>query len=97
MHYIYLGKRIMLILRKRGNEQELNGIWLATVKKHHESLKADIPGFGGFTVKGYEHEGNWLFLRDDYDDFEEAALKACELISHGDPRVGRETAKAPVV
>jgi hypothetical protein len=97
MHYIYQGKRILLILRKRGNEPELNGIWLATVRKHHESLKNDIPGFGVFTVKGYEQEGNWLFLRDKTDDFEENAIKACELISRGDPRVGRETKKAPIV
>jgi hypothetical protein len=96
MHYIYLGKKIMLILRKRGNEPELNGLWLATVIKHHESLKNDVPGLGGFTVKGYEHQGNWLFLQDDYPDFEEAAIKACELITRGDPRVGRETAKGPI-
>jgi len=97
MYYIYLGKKIMLILRKRANEPELNGIWLATEKKHHESLKIELPGFGGFTVKGYEHQGNWLFLRDDFDDFEGTAIKVCELISHGDLRIGRETAKGPIV
>ncbi|MDB5136600.1 MAG: hypothetical protein JWP37_3203 [Mucilaginibacter sp.] len=46
MHYIYLGKRIMLILRKQDNQPELNGIWLATSREHHQSLKKNYPGTG---------------------------------------------------
>ena len=96
MHYIYLVKKIMLILRKRDNEPELNGIWVATGKEHHQSLKKDIPEFGPFFIDGDERHGNWLLIRDDAEDFEEAAIKVCELISHGDHRIGRLTEKAPI-
>ncbi|MDB5022841.1 MAG: hypothetical protein JWP78_596 [Mucilaginibacter sp.] len=46
MHYLYLGKRIRFILRRQDNEPDLNGIWIATSKQHHPSLKKDIPGIG---------------------------------------------------
>src|SRR5665213_648586 len=81
MHYIYLGKRIMLILRRRENEPELNGIWIATGKEYHQSLKNNVPELGAFFIDNNERHGNWLFLRDDMDDFEGAAIKICELIS----------------
>jgi hypothetical protein len=96
MHYIYLAKKIMLILRKRDNEPELNGIWVATDKKHHQSLKKNIPEFDPFFIDGDERHGNWLLIKDDAENFEEAAIKVCELISHGDHRIGRLTEKAPI-
>ncbi len=89
MHYIYWGKRIMLILRRSGKEPDLNGIWVATDKVHHESLKNDIPELGPFIMNGDERHGNWLLLQDDAEDFEGAAIKVCELITHGDARIGR--------
>ncbi|HTD98333.1 MAG TPA: hypothetical protein VK668_03570 [Mucilaginibacter sp.] len=96
MHYVYLAKRIMLILRKRDNEPELNGIWVATDKKHHKDLKKSIPELGAFFIDGDERHGNWLLISPDAEDFEGAAIKICELISHGDPRIGRLTEKGPV-
>jgi hypothetical protein len=95
MHYIYLGKRIMLILRKRNNEPEWNGVWVATSWAHHESLKNEVPEFGAFSFEGDERQGNWLMISDDAEDFEGAAIKVCELISHGDLRIGKVTEKAP--
>jgi hypothetical protein len=97
MHYVYRGKRIMLILRKRNNEPEFNGIWVATSKIHHESLKSDIPELGGFFVNGDERHGNWLLIHDCVEGFEEAAISICELITHGDPRIGNVTEKSPIV
>jgi hypothetical protein len=88
MHYIYLGKRIMLILRQSKNQPELNGVWVATTTRHHESLQIIIPELGGFIMDGKEQHGNWLFIRDNEEDFEGAVIKVCELISHGDPRIG---------
>ena len=88
MNYIYIGKKIMLILRKRDNEADLNGIWVATSKKYHESLKKEIPELGAFSITGDERLGNWLLIPDNSDDFEAAGIKICELITHHDPRVG---------
>jgi len=96
MHYIYLSKRIMLILRKRENEPELNGIWVATDKIHHENLKQEAPELGAFFIDGDERHGNWLLISPDAEDFEGAVIKICEMIAHGDPRIGRLTEKAPM-
>ncbi|MDB4904839.1 MAG: hypothetical protein JWQ63_4120 [Mucilaginibacter sp.] len=96
MHYIYLGKRIMLILRRRDNESDLNGIWVATSKEHHQSLKNDIQELGAFFINGDERHGNWLLIQDNSEDFENAAIKVCELISHYDTRIGNLTEKAPL-
>jgi len=43
-----------------------------------------------------ERESNWLLLPIDAEDFETSAIKICEMISHGDTRVGRFTKKAPL-
>ena len=95
MHYVYWRKKIMLILRKRDNLPEMNGIWVATNKEYHQSLKEDISEFGPFFIDGDERHGNWLLIQADAENLEEAAIKLCELISHGDPRIGRLTEKAP--
>lgn len=96
MHYIYLGKKIMLILRERGNEPELNGIWAAVNKKHHKSLKKEVSEFRVLSVNDDERQGNWLFIPVNTEEFEAAAIKLCELIAHGDQRIGRPTKKPPV-
>jgi hypothetical protein len=91
MHYIYLGKRIMLILRKSNDQPEWNGIWVATGKEHHESLKNNIRELGAFFLSGNERHGHWLLMKDNVEDFEGAAIKVCEMIAHGDARIGKET------
>lgn len=96
MHYIYLDKKIMLILRKRDNQPELNGIWVATSKGHHQNLQTNIPELGAFFIDGDGRHGNWLLIKDDEDDFEGAAIKVCEMISHGNPAIGKLTEKAPL-
>ena len=96
MHYIYWGKKIMLILRSRGNEPDLNGVWVATGKAHHESLKTEIPELGPFFINHNERHGNWLLIQEDADGFEEAAIKVCGMISHGDTRIGKATEKPPL-
>jgi len=96
MHYVYLGKKIMLILRSRTNEPELNGVWLATSRQHHDSLKAEIPELGAAFMAGDDRAGNWLFVHPDAEDFEESVIKMSELIARGDPRVGKITQKPPL-
>jgi hypothetical protein len=94
MHYIYLNRKIVIILRKAATNLDMNGIWLATSKEHHQSLEKEIPALADFVLdNGEMHDSNWRLLRHDHDDFEEAAIKICELISHGDKRIGKETKK----
>lgn len=96
MHYIYWRKKIMLILRRRLNEPEFNGIWVATNKSHHITLQKDVHPLGPFFWDGNEQRGNWLLIPDGVDGLEEACIKICELITHGDPRIGNLTEKAPL-
>jgi len=96
MDYIYLHKRIMLILRERSNQPEWNGIWIATSKKYHESLKIEIPELCAFFLNRDERHGNWLIINKNGEGFEEAAIKVCEMIGRGDPRIGKLTERAPV-
>lgn len=94
MYYIYLDKKIVLILRKLSKNLNLNGIWIATTKEHHESLKLDIPAITGFVLdNGEMHDSGWQMIREDDDDFEASAIRVCELISHRDKRIGKETNK----
>jgi len=92
MHYIYLDRKIMIILRKAAKNTGLNGIWVATSKEHHRSLVDDIPAMMDFILdNGETHDSGWRLLKEGGDDFETAAIRICELISHGDKRIGKET------
>jgi hypothetical protein len=86
---LYVNNKIVLILRKKMNFITDNGVWLATNKEHHSSLKQLFPSMRPITVFG--KESNWQNLPDDANDFEEMVLRACELIRRGDNRIGRET------
>ncbi len=96
MHYIYLGKRILMILRKSVKEPEWNGVWIATSRQHHESLKIEAPALGAFFLDDNDRHSNWLLLKDDAEDFEGDAIKVCDLISQGDARIGKVTEKPPL-
>jgi hypothetical protein len=85
---VYVKDRIVLVLRhKRGNTVD-NGVWLATTKEHHESLRREFPNLRSIQLLGKAVTG-WQVLPADAPDFEEAALRACELIVAGDPRIGK--------
>ena len=95
---VYVADKIVLILRDKRDETADNGVWLATTEKHHESLRREFPNMRSIQVLGKGVTG-WQVLPADAPDFEEAALRACELIVAGDPRIGKvpraRRAKAP--
>ena len=47
---IYVGEKIMLVLRNRKDHQDANGIWIATSKEHHVSLKKDFPSLHSILI-----------------------------------------------
>jgi hypothetical protein len=63
-------------------------VWLATTKEHHHSLRREFPNMRSIQVLGKKVTG-WQVLPADAQDFEEAALRACELVLAGDPRIGK--------
>ena len=85
---VYVEDKIVLILRDKPNQTQDNGVWLATTKEHHESLRREFPNMRSIQVLGKEVTG-WQVLPADAPDFEEAALRACDLIVTGDPRIGK--------
>jgi hypothetical protein len=85
---VYVGEKIMLILRDKGGKDPDNGVWLATTIEHHKSLQREFPNMRSIRVFGNDVTG-WQVLPADALDFEEAALRACELIAAGDVRIGK--------
>ena len=85
---VYVGDKIVLILRDKRDETADNGVWLATTEEHHESLRREFPNMRSIQVFGKKVTG-WQVLPADAPDFEEAALRACELIVARDPRIGK--------
>ena len=85
---VYVGEKIVLILRDKGGSAADNGVWLATSKEHHASLRREFPNLRSIGVLGKGVTG-WQVLPADAPDFEEAAFRACEYILAGDPRIGK--------
>jgi hypothetical protein len=95
MYYIYWNKKHLLILRKLSKNENLNGIWIATVKAHHEGLKKEVPGLRQFLLdNGKTHDSDWQLLQEQDDKFETDAITICGFICHGDPRIGKLTEKS---
>jgi hypothetical protein len=84
---IYLGEKIVMVLRERKDDPD-NGVWLATTEEHHRSLRREFPSMRSISILGKAVTG-WQVLPVDADDFEEAALHACELVLKRDPRIGK--------
>jgi len=84
---VYVEDKIVLILRDKRESTADNGVWLATTKEHHASLRREFPNMRSISVLGKKVTG-WQVLPSDAPDFEEAALRACQLIVDRDPRIG---------
>jgi hypothetical protein len=85
---VYVGDKIVLILRDRKGGTADNGVWLATTEEHHQSLRGEFPNMRSIQIFGKQVTG-WQVLPVDAPDFEEMALRACELIVARDPRIGK--------
>ncbi|WAC15218.1 hypothetical protein [Dyadobacter pollutisoli] len=98
MFYIYFEGKIVLIFRRVNKNPQHNGLWIATRREDHASLRADIPAITEFVFdEGETFDSAWLQLREGHDDFEQAAIQICELISHRDKRIGKATPKAALI
>lgn len=86
-HAIYVGDKIMLIVRQKENHREDNGVWIATQAEHHATLKKIFPSMRSIQVLG-NGVTNWQILPEEADDFEESALTLCDLIAKKDQRIG---------
>ena len=85
---VYVGAKIVFILRDRPSDPDANGVWIATPVELQASLHADFPNAGPVRIMGKDISG-WLLLAVSAHDFEASALHACELVVRGDPRIGK--------
>jgi hypothetical protein len=85
---VYVKDKIVLILRDKPKNTADNGVWLATTEEHHQSLRREFPNMRSIQLLGKPITG-WQVLPTDAPDFESAALRACELVLAGDPRIGK--------
>jgi hypothetical protein len=85
---VYVKDKIVFILRDKRENTADNGVWLATTEQHHESLRHEFPNLRSVQVFGKKVTA-WQVLPADAPDFEVAALRACELVLAGDPRIGK--------
>lgn len=83
---VYVGPRIVLILRQRGDGDD--GVWVATTHVHHASLRAELPSLRTITVFG-QAESSWQNLPADGAHFEDEVMRVCALVRASDVRVGR--------
>lgn len=88
---VYLGDRIVLMLRDHTKSTRDNGVWLVL----SESVDPDDPGLRREfpSIRSIEMLGNkirhWLLIPSDSPGFEMEALHACDLLLQKDPRLGR--------
>lgn len=87
-HAVYIGARIVVILRKKDGSENDNGVWLATTRTYHESLRDDFPSLRPIEILGGENS-EWQVIPSDAPDFEEGVMKLCDLILRNDPRIGK--------
>jgi len=85
---VYIGEKIVLILRDKSEEPDANGVWLATTHENHASLRSDFPLMRSIRTLGEGITG-WQLLHVNDPDFEASVRRACEMILSSDPRIGK--------
>lgn len=89
-HGVYVGNKIVLILRSRTDHTESNGVWLATDSEYHDSLRKDFPNMCSINIlSDGKSVTKWQMLPESADDFESSAIKVCKFIKAEDVRIGR--------
>ena len=93
---VYLGAKLVCMLRDRPTLPEDNGLWLVLSESAqmelksgtHPSLKKELKSLRKIQLLG-DAIKHWLLIPADHPSFESESLHACELIAQNDPRIGR--------
>jgi len=85
-HAVYVGEKLMFILRDKNDSD--SGVWISTTTEHHESLRKEFPNMHSIHI--FETPVTaWQVLEKEDDDFEKNVNHLCDLILKGDPRIGK--------
>jgi hypothetical protein len=88
---VYLGDRIVCMLRESERSPQDNGVWLVLSESTNPAdrkLRREFPSLREIDLLNGKI-GHWLLLPSDGPDFEKEALHACELLLRHDVRFGR--------
>jgi hypothetical protein len=88
---VYLGDRIVCMLREHTKSPRDNGIWLVLsdgTNPTDPELRREFPSIRSIELLGNKI-GHWLVIPSDSPGFEVEALHACDLLLRHDPRLGR--------
>ncbi len=88
-HAVYVGERIVFVLRERRSPPDDDGVWLATTAEHHASLRREMPSLRSIQVLAGGGVTGWQMLPVASEDFEASVLHACALVRAGDARIGK--------
>lgn len=79
----YLDGKLVLILAESKDDENWNGLLVATDREHHASLIAQFPELISHSILG-----KWLYLSAKKEEFEESAESLARLVYRRDPRIG---------
>lgn len=88
---VYIGDRIVCMLRDHPKSPRDNGVWLVlseTVNSADPTLRREFPSLRSIELLAGKI-GHWLLIPMDGLAFETEALHACDLLLRHDPRLGR--------
>ncbi len=85
---VYIGDKIVLVLRDKGPKDPDTGVWIITMPEHHSTLLGDFPSLRSIQMFDKKGPAGWRKLAASDPDFEESALRLCSLILKGDSRLG---------
>jgi hypothetical protein len=88
---VYVGEKIVLMLRDSQKQPEDNGVWLVfseTANLADPGIRKDFPSIRLIKLLGGKI-GHWRLIPADSPTFESEAQHACELLLKHDVRFGR--------
>jgi len=88
---VYLGDRIVCMLRDHAKSPRDNGVWLVLSDGPNPAdpaLRREFPSIRKIELLRNKI-GHWLLIPSDSPSFEKEALHACDLLLRHDPRLGR--------
>lgn len=86
-HGVYVGEKIVFILRDKGVDDMDKGVWVVFEKDQETATRRALPLLAPIAALG--HVKGWLKLDARAPGFEEAVIHACALVRAGDARVGK--------
>jgi hypothetical protein len=88
---VYLGDRIVCMLRDHPKSPRDNGVWLVLSESADPAdaeIRREFPSIRSIELLG-DKIGHWLLIPSDSPGFEAEALHACDLMLRRDSRFGR--------